>query len=99
MRASWSPREPIKSIKSPCFKDLIFKEFTPDHFEESVKIMQPQETNSLFPYTATEDIFGDGSILLSSHDGHAKGRGVAYSFQSINCLSELISAGGLTFSP
>jgi len=56
----------------------IFKEFLPDQFEESVKIMQPQETNPLFPYTATEDIFGDGSILLSSHDGHTKGQGCLF---------------------
>lgn len=50
----------------------------PDDFEESVQIIQPQGTNPLFPYTETVDIFGDGSILLSSHDGHAKGQGCLF---------------------
>lgn len=84
--------------QKPSFKDLIFKEFLPDHFEESVQIMQPQETNPLFLIRQQRISLETAVFSLVPMMGTLRDR-VAYSFQSTNCLSELISVGELTFSP
>ena len=47
--------------KKPKLKDLIFKEFLPSDFEERLTVIKA-------------NLFGDGSILVASIDGHAKGQ-------------------------
>ncbi|MGL4694987.1 MBL fold metallo-hydrolase [Enterococcus larvae] len=56
------------------FKALIFNEFLPVDFDERIEIIQPTKKHSAFSYKETYDLFGDGSLLLSSFDGHAKGQ-------------------------
>ena len=59
-------------------KDLIFKEFLPASFEKQVTVIKADQQNSTFPYRPTYDLFGDGSILVASVDGHAKGQACLY---------------------
>ena len=39
---------------------------------------QSKSNHPTFPYRPTADLFGDGSILVSSIDGHARGQGCLY---------------------
>lgn len=55
-------------------KDLIFKDFLPDDFLERVDCITPDKSYESFPYKNSYDLFGDGSLLLSSFDGHASGQ-------------------------
>ena len=60
--------------KKPKLKDLIFKEFLPTTFEERLTVIKADQQNANFKYRPTIDLFGDGSILAASIDGHAKGQ-------------------------
>ena len=60
--------------KKPRLKDLIFKEFLPSDFEERLTVIKANQQNANFKYHPTIDLFGDGSILVVSIDGHAKGQ-------------------------
>ena len=60
--------------KKPKLKDLIFKEFLPSDFEERLTVIKANQQNDNFSYRPTYDLFGDGSILVASIDGHAKGQ-------------------------
>ena len=64
--------------QKPKLKDLIFKEFLPASFEKQVTVIKADQQNSTFPYRPTYDLFGDGSILVASVDGHAKGQACLY---------------------
>lgn len=64
--------------QKPSLKDLIFKEFLPSDFEDRLTILQPADYHAAFPYRPTLDLFGDGSILVASVDGHAKGQACLY---------------------
>ena len=60
--------------KKPKLKDLIFKEFLPSDFEERLTVIKENQQNANFKYRPTIDLFGDGSILVASINGHAKGQ-------------------------
>ena len=64
--------------KKPTLKDLIFKEFLPASFEKNLIIIRADQQDSTFPYRPTSDLFGDGSILVASVDGHARGQACLY---------------------
>ena len=64
--------------QKPKFKDLIFKEFLPADFKDRVTCLKADQRHPAFPYRPTVDLFGDGSILVSSIDGHARGQGCLY---------------------
>ncbi|WP_321387731.1 MBL fold metallo-hydrolase [uncultured Enterococcus sp.] len=66
--------ECFQAYKKNKFKSLIFHEFLPTDFDERIERIAPREKQSAFPYKEACDLFGDGSILLSSFDGHAKGQ-------------------------
>ena len=66
----------MKCTKLPKFKDLIFKEFLPADFKDRVTCLKADQMHPAFPYRPTVDLFGDGSILVSSIDGHARGQGL-----------------------
>jgi glyoxylase-like metal-dependent hydrolase (beta-lactamase superfamily II) len=67
-----------RNFKKATVKDLIFNEFLPNDFEERVIHVLPNQHDSQFPYHAVADLFGDGSLLLSSFDGHAVGQGCLF---------------------
>ena len=71
-------QEVYEVYQKPKLKDLIFKEFLPASFEKQVKVIKADQQNSTFPYRPTCDLFGDGSILVASVDGHAKGQACLY---------------------
>ena len=54
----------------------------PASFEENLTIIRTDQHHSGFPYRPICDLFGDGSILVASVDGHARG-------QACLCLPEL----------
>lgn len=60
------------------WKDLVFAEFLPKDFWQRVRVAKPLKTHAAFPYLPSCDLFGDGSMLLSSMDGHATGQGCLY---------------------
>ena len=78
--------------KKPKLKDLIFKEFLPSDFEERLTVIKADQQNSNFNYRSTYDLFGDGSILVASIDGHAKAKPVSLC-QIIISLSQQIFVG------
>jgi len=71
-------QEVYEVYQKPKFKDLIFKEFLPADFKDRVTCLKADQTHPAFPYRPTADLFGDGSILVSSIDGHARGQGCLY---------------------
>ena len=40
--------------------------------------LKADQTHPAFPYRPTADLFGNGSILVSSIDGHVRGQGCLY---------------------
>ncbi|MGX7195322.1 MBL fold metallo-hydrolase [Enterococcus olivae] len=68
----------MQNYRKNTVKDLIFKELLPKDFESRVVELSTNESNSSFLYKNVSDIFADGSLLLSSFDGHAKGQGCLY---------------------
>ena len=85
-------QEVYEVYQKPKLKDLIFKEFLPASFEKQVTVIKADQQNSTFPYRPTYDLFGDGSILVASVDGHARVRLVS-TFQIIIFLSQRTCAG------
>ena len=67
-----------KGIRPEDITHVIFKEFLPASFEKQVTVIKADQQNSTFPYRPTYDLFGDGSILVASVDGHAKGQACLY---------------------
>ncbi|MGX7420257.1 MBL fold metallo-hydrolase [Carnobacterium gallinarum] len=63
-----------QSFVKPKLTDIIFSDFLPENFGDRVEIIQPNQLNEGFLYKETMDLFGDGSLLLASFDGHAKGQ-------------------------
>lgn len=59
------------------FRSLIFKEFFPDDFENRLIIINDYEKRRGFPLKVN-DLFKDGSLYLTSIDGHAKGQGCLF---------------------
>lgn len=70
--------EAYQNFQHSTLKDLIFKELLPENFEERVVKLFPEEVNAVFPYQQVSDIFSDGSLLLSSFGGHARGQGCLF---------------------
>lgn len=71
-------QEVYEVYQKPKFKDLIFKEFLPADFKDRVTCLKADQRHPAFPYRPTTDLFSDGSILVSSIDGHARGQGCLY---------------------
>ena len=71
-------QEVYEVYQKPKFKDLIFKEFLPADFKDRVTCLKADQRLPAFPYRPTADLFGDGSILVSSIDGNARGQGCLY---------------------
>ena len=70
--------ECFREYKNHSFKSLIFREFLPENFEERLEIIRINSYDFEFPYIRSHDLFGDGSLLLSSMGGHAEGQGCLY---------------------
>ena len=70
--------EYFQEYKKSSFKSLIFKEILPENFEERLEIIRINSYAPEFPYIRSYDLFGDGSLLLSSMGGHAEGQGCLY---------------------
>ena len=79
-------------------KDLIFKEFLPASFEKNLTIIRADQQVSTFPYRPICDLFGDGSILVSSVDGHARGQACLY-FPDLNLLIAADLCWGIDLLP
>lgn len=60
------------------WRDLVFTEFLPVDFWQRVRIARPMKMYPAFAYQESCDLFGDGSLLLTSVDGHATGQGCLY---------------------
>lgn len=67
-------QEVFEVYQKPKLKDLVFKEFLPADFEKRLTVIKANQRYSNFPYGPICDLFGDGSILVASVDGHAKGQ-------------------------
>ena len=50
----------------------------PADFKDRVTCLKADQRHPAFPYRPTTDLFDDGSILVSSIDGHARGQGCLY---------------------
>ena len=85
-------QEVYEVYQKPKLKDLIFKEFLPASFEKQVTVIKADQQNSTFPYRPTYNLFGDGSILVASVDGHAKGQACLY-FPDYNLFIAATCAG------
>ena len=48
------------------------------HFFVTQEVYEVYQRHPAFPYSPTADLFGDGSILVPSIDGHARGQGCLY---------------------
>jgi metal dependent hydrolase len=84
--------------QKPKLKDLIFKEFLPLDFEDRLMIIDPEQRNSSFPYRPICDLFGDGSLLVSSVSGHAKGQACLF-IPSYNLLIAADLCWGVNLLP
>lgn len=60
------------------WKHFVFWELLPENFWERLMIIEPDRYDISFPYIKTYDLAGDGSLLLSSLDGHTKGQTCVY---------------------
>lgn len=60
------------------WKDMVFAEFLPEDFRDRIRVARPMRMQKNFSYQESCDLFGDGSLLLTSIDGHATGQGCLY---------------------
>ena len=91
-------KEVYEVYQKPKLKDLIFKEFLPASFEKNLTIIRADQQVSTFPYRPICDLFGDGSILVSSVDGHARGQACLY-FPDLNLLIAADLCWGIDLLP
>lgn len=55
-------------------RDLVFTELLPKDFKKRLWVVEPNKVREDFGYRKSYDLFGDGSLLVCSFDGHAKGQ-------------------------
>ena len=91
-------KEVYEVYQKPKLKDLIFKEFLPASFEKNLTIIRADQQVSTFPYRPICDLFGDGSILVASVDGHARGQACLY-FPDLNLLIAADLCWGIDLLP
>lgn len=63
-----------QTYQKPGLKDLVFKEYFPEDFEQRLTCLKFEEASSLLPGRKARDLFGDNSLVGFSIDGHAKGQ-------------------------
>ena len=91
-------QEVFEVYQKPKLKDLVFKEFLPADFEKRLTVIKANQRYSNFPYRPICDLFGDGSILVASVDGHARGQACMY-FPELNLLIAADLCWGIDLLP
>lgn len=66
-------RECYQTYLRPRFRDLVFKEYFPEDFDQRLKIVDGDQVFALLEQKAC-DLLGDGSLIAYSLDGHARGQ-------------------------
>lgn len=64
--------------EKPSLKSLIFKEFLPENFEKRLNVINIKQKNKNIHGSGGYDLFNDGSLLLTSINGHSKGQCCAF---------------------
>ena len=94
---SW--QRSIWSLPKPKLKDLIFKEFYQLLLRKNLTIIRADQQDSTFPLSSDLwSFFGDGSILVASVDGHARGQACLY-FPDLNLLIAADLCWGIDLLP
>lgn len=71
--------ETLKTFRDPSPKDLIFPELFPDWFERNAQPLSSQQlTSTGDKHVRGYDLLGDGSLLITSLEGHTHGQLGAY---------------------